>query len=333
MGRELMRKEPVFREVMEACEAAMRPYASFSLLEELARDEADSKLQQTEIAQPAIFAMQVALVALWKSLGVEPTAVAGHSVGEVAAACVAGILTLEEAARVIVLRARFMHECARGEGTMLAVSLSEEEAEAVIARHDKAVSIAAFNGPRSLTLAGAKDSLEAIRAELEPQNVFARFRAGGPPVSPRDDATGGGSPEQGAFRHRTAAGDPAVFQHRHRRTLFRHRLRRRSLGPRHSPAGPVRQGRQLDCGLRRRCLAGNQLAPGAFHVHHGMPHRPRPQGPGDRFHPPRSRTRILPRSRARPPSRRRGHSISKASPLPANCFPCRPSLGPCPLVA
>jgi acyl transferase domain-containing protein/NADPH:quinone reductase-like Zn-dependent oxidoreductase/acyl carrier protein/SAM-dependent methyltransferase len=175
MGRELMRNEPVFREVMEACEAAMRPYASFSLLEELNREEADSRIQLTEIAQPAIFAMQLGLVALWKSLGVEPAAVVGHSVGEVAAACVAGILTLEEAARVIVLRARFMHECARGEGTMLAVSLSEEEALALIARHDTTVSIAAFNGPRSLTLAGVKSSLEAIRAELEPQNVFARF--------------------------------------------------------------------------------------------------------------------------------------------------------------
>lgn len=175
MGRELMRNEPVFRETMEACEAAMRPYAGFSLLEELNREEADSKIQQTEIAQPAIFAMQLSLVALWKSLGVEPTAVVGHSVGEVAAACVAGILTLEEAARVIVLRARFMHECARGEGTMLAVNLSEAEAEALIARHDTTVSIAAFNGPRSLTLAGVKSSLEAIRAELEPQNIFARF--------------------------------------------------------------------------------------------------------------------------------------------------------------
>ncbi len=175
MGRELMRKEPVFREVMEACEAAMRPHASFSLLEELARDEADTRIQQTEIAQPAIFAMQVALVALWKSLGVEPSAVVGHSVGEVAAAHIAGILSLEEGARIIVLRARMMHECARGQGTMLAVSLSEEEALEIISRHDTTVSIAAFNGPKSLTLAGKQESLEAIRAELEPKNTFARF--------------------------------------------------------------------------------------------------------------------------------------------------------------
>ncbi|MDH4476670.1 MAG: SDR family NAD(P)-dependent oxidoreductase [Verrucomicrobiaceae bacterium] len=175
MGRELMVHEPVFRQTMEACAAAMKPYASFSLLEELGRDEADSKMQQTEIAQPAIFAMQLSLAELWKSKGVQPAAIVGHSVGEIAAACAAGILSLEEGARVIVLRARLMHECARGDGTMLAVGLTEEDALAVIAKHDRTVSIAAFNGPKSLTLSGPKSSLEAIQAELEGRSVFARF--------------------------------------------------------------------------------------------------------------------------------------------------------------
>lgn len=175
MGRELMRNEPVFRKTIEACAAAMKPHARFSLLEELGRDEASSKLQQTEIAQPAIFAMQVALAELWKSLGVHPSAIVGHSVGEIAAACVAGILSLEEGSRIIVLRARLMHECARGEGTMLAVGLSEEDALALISRHDRTVSIAAFNGPRSLTLSGPRVSLESILAELEPKGIFARF--------------------------------------------------------------------------------------------------------------------------------------------------------------
>jgi acyl transferase domain-containing protein len=175
MGRELMVHEPVFRRTMEACAAAMKPYASFSLLEELGRDEADSRMQQTEIAQPAIFAMQLSLAELWKSKGVQPSAIVGHSVGEIAAACAAGILSLEEGARVIVLRARLMHECARGDGTMLAVGLNEEDAAAVIAKHDRTVSIAAFNGPKSLTLSGPKSSLEAIQAELEGRSVFARF--------------------------------------------------------------------------------------------------------------------------------------------------------------
>ncbi|HEY4813046.1 MAG TPA: type I polyketide synthase, partial [Chthoniobacterales bacterium] len=102
MGRELIRHEPVFRETIERCDAAMRPYSRFSLIEELGRAEEDTQMPRTEVAQPAIFAFQVALAELWKSWGVYPAAVVGHSVGEIAAACVAGVLTLEEAARVIV---------------------------------------------------------------------------------------------------------------------------------------------------------------------------------------------------------------------------------------
>lgn len=175
MGRELMRHEPVFRASMERCAAALAPWTSFSLLEELARDEADSQLSRTEVAQPAIFAMQVSLAELWKSWGIQPAAIVGHSVGEIAAACVAGVLPLEEAARVIALRSKFMEGCARGDGTMLAVGLNEEEARAVILRKDRTVTIAAFNGPRSLTLSGPRVSLEAIAAELEAEGVFARF--------------------------------------------------------------------------------------------------------------------------------------------------------------
>ena len=141
----------------------------------MARDQETSRLQQTEVAQPAIFAFQFALSALWKSMGVTPAAIVGHSVGEIAAACVGGILSMEEAARVIVLRARLMHECARGEGTMLAVGLSEEEAQLLLAGHGREVSIAAFNGPKSLTLSGPQPVLEVIRAELEAKSVFARF--------------------------------------------------------------------------------------------------------------------------------------------------------------
>ena len=175
MGRELMQHEPVFRQAMERCDAALRPWTRFSLLEELARSEEASRMQRTEVGQPAIFAMQVALAALWHSWGVQPSAVVGHSVGEIAAACIAGILTIEEAARVIALRARFMEECARGEGTMLAVGLNEEETLSLIARHDRTVTISAINGPRSITLSGARVSLEAMAAELEAQGAFARL--------------------------------------------------------------------------------------------------------------------------------------------------------------
>ncbi len=175
MGRELIQHEHVFRQSIEQCDAAMRPWARFSVIDELGRPEEHSRMHRTEIAQPAIFAMQVALSKLWKSWGVQPSAVVGHSVGEVAAACVAGVLSLEDAARVIVLRARFMDDCARGEGTMLAIGQDEEVARALIARHDRTVTIAAFNGPRSLTLAGSRLSLEAMATELELDGVFARF--------------------------------------------------------------------------------------------------------------------------------------------------------------
>jgi len=175
MGRELMQHEPVFKRMIEDCALAMVPYARFSLLDELARTEAHSQMQRTEISQPSIFAMQMALAALWQSWGIQPAAVVGHSVGEVAAACIAGILTLDQAAKIIVLRGRFMDECAAPGGTMLAVGMSPDEAHAVIAKHDRTVSIAAFNGPRSLTLSGLKTSLEVIAAELEAKGEFARF--------------------------------------------------------------------------------------------------------------------------------------------------------------
>jgi len=175
MGRELMQHEPVFRHVIEQCDAALRGVATFSLLEELGRPEETSQLHRTEIAQPAIFAMQVGLAELWKSWGVYAAAILGHSVSEIAAACVAGLFSLEQGARITALRARFMEGCARGEGRMLAVGLGEEEAQALIDKHDQTISIAAFNGPRSLTLAGPRHSIEAMFAELETQGVFARL--------------------------------------------------------------------------------------------------------------------------------------------------------------
>ncbi len=176
MGRELMKHEPLFRETMERCDdPALRPWTSFSLLEELGRAEEKSQMHRTEIGQPSIFAIQIGLAALWKSWGVEPAAVVGHSVGEIAAACVAGIFSLEEAAQIVALRARLMESCGRGEGTMLAVGLNEDEALALIARHDRTVTISAFNGPRSITLSGPRLSLETMAAELEAQGAFARL--------------------------------------------------------------------------------------------------------------------------------------------------------------
>src|SRR5581483_12208808 len=131
-----------------------------SLLAELTASEAASRLHETEIAQPAIFALQVALAALWRSWGIVPDAVVGHSVGEIAAAQVAGALTLEDAVRVVYHRGRLMQQ-ATGRGKMAQVELPLEEAERAIAGYGDRLSIAALNGPRTTVLSGEPAALAA----------------------------------------------------------------------------------------------------------------------------------------------------------------------------
>jgi acyl transferase domain-containing protein len=121
MGRRLLEQEAVFREVVERCDRAMRPYGDWSLLAELAAiDAAHTRLNEIALIQPALFAIQVALAALWRSWGVEPHAVVGHSMGEVAAAHVAGALSLEDAARIICRRSGLVKRTI-GQGAMAAV--------------------------------------------------------------------------------------------------------------------------------------------------------------------------------------------------------------------
>ncbi len=132
MGRDLLQQEPVFRAIIEQCDTLLQAYTGWSLLSELMAPEAQSRLDETEVAQPAIFALQIGLTALWRSWGIEPNVVVGHSVGEIAAAYIAGALTLEDAIRIAYHRSRLMQQ-ATGTGTMAAVGLPAAEAEAVIA--------------------------------------------------------------------------------------------------------------------------------------------------------------------------------------------------------
>ena len=106
MGRDLLSQEPVLREAVDQCEAVLRPYVDWSLTEELLADDAMSRLGETEIAEPALLALQAGLAALWRSWGIEPAAVMGHGTGEIAAAYVAGALNLADAVRVAVHRGR-----------------------------------------------------------------------------------------------------------------------------------------------------------------------------------------------------------------------------------
>jgi acyl transferase domain-containing protein/surfactin synthase thioesterase subunit len=173
MGRELWQQEPVFRAALEQCDALLCAHAGWSLVKELLADESQSCLAETNVAQPALFALQVALVDLWRSWGVTPSAVVGHSLGEVAAAHVAGVLSLEEAVRVVFHRGRAMQQ-ATGQGKMAAVELSLPEAESLLAGYTGRLAIAAINSPTSLVLSGDATALEEVLQLLQNRQIFVR---------------------------------------------------------------------------------------------------------------------------------------------------------------
>ena len=174
MGQDLLKREPVFRDVLEEIDSHLSPLAGWSLIEEMTRTEEDSQINRTNIAQPAIFGLQVALAELWKSWGIEPAKVVGHSVGEVAAAYVAGAYTMEDAVKVIYHRSRLQDQTG-GNGRMVAVGISQAEAKKAIAGKEDQVQVAVVNSPGLLTLAGDTEPLEEVVAELEEAGKFVRW--------------------------------------------------------------------------------------------------------------------------------------------------------------
>jgi acyl transferase domain-containing protein/NADPH:quinone reductase-like Zn-dependent oxidoreductase/acyl carrier protein len=173
MGRELIRDEPVIAAAIDEVDAHFRVLAGWSLKEAMLADESASRMARTELAQPANFALQVALTRLWAAHGIRPAAVVGHSVGEVTAAYVAGVYTLAEAVAVSYHRSR-LQQTAAGQGAMLAVGLAEDEALREIAAMP-AVSVAAINSFNAVTLSGDKAQLEQVAAALEARGVFNKF--------------------------------------------------------------------------------------------------------------------------------------------------------------
>lgn len=163
MAVDLYEQEPVFAAALDECQAILDDVAGWSLLDTM-RGTPAQLLRSTEHAQPAIFAIQVGLSRLWRSWGVRPDAVLGHSMGEVAAAVDAGALELADALRLIVARGRLMQESA-GAGQMAAVELSEADAADRLSDTPE-VCIAAVNGPRSVVLAGPTAALSRAVANL-----------------------------------------------------------------------------------------------------------------------------------------------------------------------
>lgn len=172
MGRSLYEKEPVFRDVIQACDAVFQNLADWSLVDVFTTDAHD--VNQTEVAQVAIFALQAGLSALWQSWGVVPKAVVGHSVGEVAAAYIAGALDLDDAIAVVYHRSRLQATVAN-QGSMLAVGLSEADVLPWLDGYEARISIAAINSPKSVTLAGETEALEVVAEALGKKEIFHRF--------------------------------------------------------------------------------------------------------------------------------------------------------------
>ncbi len=173
MGRGLLAGQPLVRQILSECDAAIREFADWSLIDELTAAEGQSRLDRIDVIQPCIFAMQVALAGLWRSWGVEPAAVVGHSMGEVAAAYVAGALSMRDAARIICRRSRLLRRTS-GKGAMAVVELTFDQATAALAGYGDRLSVAVSNSPRSTVLSGDPAALDEVIARLEKQETFCR---------------------------------------------------------------------------------------------------------------------------------------------------------------
>nr|AXL06384.1 beta-ketoacyl synthase [uncultured bacterium] len=171
MGRELLDSSPVFAERIKECAAALDQWTGWSLLDVL-RGEGD--LTRVDVLQPACFAVMVGLAAVWESVGVRPDAVVGHSQGEIAAACVSGALSLDDAAKVVALRSQAIAAKLSGRGGMASVALSEEAANARLALWDGRIEVAAVNGPASVVIAGDAQALDEALEVLAGDGVRVR---------------------------------------------------------------------------------------------------------------------------------------------------------------
>jgi acyl transferase domain-containing protein/acyl carrier protein len=174
MGRELLASMPIFRREIARCADEMKQHTCWDLLEELTRDEANSRLSETEIAQPALFALQMALAAVWRSWGIEAHALVGHSVGEVAAAHLGGILSFEDAVQLICYRGRLMQR-ATGLGKMAAIELPESDVEKLLESDRDRVSIAAINSPTSTVISGEAARIDEIVAAAENRGIRGKI--------------------------------------------------------------------------------------------------------------------------------------------------------------
>src|SRR5919106_698106 len=174
MGRQLYETQPVFRAALQQCDAIATRYLDEPLLAVLYPANGDgSRLDETAYTQLALFALEYALCELWRSWGIQPTAVAGHSVGEYVAACVAGVLGLDDALKLVATRGRLMQALPR-DGMMVAAFAPEATVARALTGHHNAVTLAAVNGPANVVISGRRAAVEAVVRTLEAEGVVTR---------------------------------------------------------------------------------------------------------------------------------------------------------------
>ncbi|MGH8640704.1 MAG: type I polyketide synthase, partial [Burkholderiales bacterium] len=172
MGQRLMAEEPVFRDAVRAVDEIFRRHAGYSLHDELSGKNGSCRYEFTEIAQPALFALQVGVTELLRRRGLMPAAVAGHSVGEIAAAWASGALSLEQAVQVVFQRSR-LQSTTKGKGQMTALGLGEKDARQVLEQLglSRDLTIAGINCSHSVTVAGEVAALDRLEAAIAERKV------------------------------------------------------------------------------------------------------------------------------------------------------------------
>jgi len=173
MASEMASRSPLFDRCLEECSQAFSPYLDWSVRDVVSEAPGAPSLSLPEVVQPVLFAVMVSLAELWRSLGVHPTAVVGHSQGEIAAAHVAGGLSLQDAARILALRSQIMAKL-EGEGAMISVRLSASELSSRIESWGGRIEVAAENGPSATVLAGDREALDELLEQCESEGVRAR---------------------------------------------------------------------------------------------------------------------------------------------------------------
>ncbi|MFN2267491.1 MAG: acyltransferase domain-containing protein [Desulfonatronovibrio sp.] len=177
MGRDLYAREPVFKDSLDACHKLLQPLLDVNLLQLMGVQDSDSNplprnlVDQTKYTQPALFAFEYALAELWKSWGVEPDVLLGHSVGEYVAACLAGVFSLEQGLRLVASRGKLIQSLPQN-GAMLAVREDEEWVHGFLRRHDLALAVAAVNSHRNVVLSGTQEMITKAKELLLAADLF-----------------------------------------------------------------------------------------------------------------------------------------------------------------